>query len=328
MHKNLNFYSENLIQRANELYFDFMNEKYHNSRPETFEQEKARWESLATESLTEFYKLKQKPIKIADLGTGTGFVPLRLAPLLRKEDTFVCSDISGGILAAAKQNIEKSNFHCKFQFIKIENKIPLKLPFENQSLDVITMNAVLHHIKNVDNFLFEIDRILKHGGLIFIGHEPNRYFFDNKFLYLQSNILDIIFNPQIFIYKTFKKIHLDKTIKYIYYLINNKKKKLLLEHEEVLKKTSEVLIKEKLITKPISAEEINKIIDIQTFGFKPDSLFAKFTNYKILNFETYNHILWVSIKHRNNWLIRKYEDLLLKKYPKGGATFFIILKKI
>jgi len=312
MKKNSKFYSEKLVQRLNELYYDFTNEQYHNSHPEIFIQERERWERIARQFLN-----FTNPITIVDIGTGSGFVPLTIAKFTKKEDIFICSDISKDILDIAKHNIEKQNFHCKLKFVKIKNQVPYQLPFEIESIDVITMNSVLHHVKDTNTFLGQIDRVLKPNGLLFIGHEPNKYFYDNKFLLYNYLIID----PKFIVYKLFKRLHLEKIIKKIYYLISPKKK----DYKKITNKINEVLLREKLIKKSLLCEEIDEIKDIKAQeGFQPDSLLP---HYKLLLFETYNHIFRVIIKHYNNSIIRKYDNLLKTKYPKDGATFFIVLKK-
>ncbi len=57
------------------------------------------------------------------------------------------------------------------------------LPHKDESVDFITLNAVIEHIKDPGNILKESFRVLKHGGLIFI-RTPNwkmdyKNFFDD-----------------------------------------------------------------------------------------------------------------------------------------------------
>jgi SAM-dependent methyltransferase len=47
-----------------------------------------------------------------------------------------------------------------------------KLPHESKSIDFVTMNAVIEHIKNIDNIMSEIYKVLKIGGLLFV-RTPN-----------------------------------------------------------------------------------------------------------------------------------------------------------
>lgn len=319
MKKSHGAYSEKLVQRVNELYHDFFSERYDYSHPEIFEQEKARWERIASR----FFSFS-KPITIIDIGTGTGFVPLSTAKFLKEEDVLICSDISKRILDVAKKNIDKHNFHCQFKFVKIESQVPLRLPLETKSVDIVTMNSVLHHIKDTGTLLSEVDRIQKLNGLLFVGHEPNKRFFEDRFLLYNYLLVDRLIDPKITVYKILRKIRLEKVAERIC-LVPPKERKAALERKEIAKKINDMLLEEKLIKQPMLPEEIFKIIDIRAAkGFNPDMLLP---NYEILHLETYNHMHWVTIRHHSNSLIRKYDNLLRKKYPVKGSTFFIVLRK-
>jgi len=313
------YYSEKLVQRVNELYHDFQNEGYHYSHPEIFEQEKERWERIAKQ----FFNFA-KPVTLVDIGSGTGFVALTTAKRLKKNDKFICSDISRGILEIAKKNIKKRNFSCKFDFVKIRSQVPYRLPFRGRSVDVVAMNSVLHHVKDTETFLGEIDRILKPGGLLFIAHDMNRYFYENRFLWYNYLFFNYILDPKRLIYELLKKLRLRK-IAGLYYFFRPKNKNIVQEHEKIVNKVNEALLKEKLIKKPISQEEIEEIIDVKVGeGFKPDALLP---GYRLLRLETYNHIFFVTIRHFNNRIIKSYDSMLKRKYPKDGATFFAIYRK-
>lgn len=318
--KKYKTYSEKLVQRVNELYHDFTSNQYESSQPEIFEQEKERWEIIAKQFLN-----FTNPFTILDIGTGTGFVPQTIAKFLKEKDIFICADISQRMLDVAKNNINKQIFRSQFKFVKIENQIPIRFPFETESVDIITMNSLLHHIKDTNKFLHEVDRIIKPNGLLIVGHEPNRYFYEHKFLWLNYNFINYFLNPKFIVVKISIKLHLKKFFKKIYYFIYKKKKKSLLEHKKITNKINEALFREKLINKFLLPGEIFEIVDIKSFqGFKPDLLLPL---YELLYFETYNHIFWVTMGHHNNFIIRKYDTFLGRKYPKEGATFFIVLKK-
>ena len=47
-----------------------------------------------------------------------------------------------------------------------------KLEHEDESVDFVTMNAMIEHIKNPDNIFKEIRRVLKKNGLVFV-RTPN-----------------------------------------------------------------------------------------------------------------------------------------------------------
>jgi ubiquinone/menaquinone biosynthesis C-methylase UbiE len=297
-----------------------VSEQYHHRHPEIFELEKDRWVRIAGR----FFDFA-KPIKINDIGTGTGFVPLTIAKFLKIEDTFICSDISKNILGVAERNIKKQNFQCQFEFVKIESRIPFQLPFETESAEVLTVNSVLHHIENTSVFLSELDRILKPQGLVFIGHEPNKYFHENTFLRCNHFFINNILNPRLVVSQVSTKLGVEKIVRKIYYFMNSMKERIASEFEKITDKINESLLKENLINTPLLSEEITGITDIKDCeGFKPDLLLP---HYELLHLETYNHILRVSIERHDGFVIRRYDSLLKKKYPKEGATFFVVLKK-
>lgn len=289
---------EKLIQKINEFYFDIIDKDYH---PD-FSLDMERWEKIANE-----YLKREHPLKILDIGTGSGFIPLIVAKYNKKEDTFICSDISNEILKLAKNNIEKQKFQCKFEFLKIESQIPYKLPYTSNFLDVITMNSVLHHINDVKTFLYEVNRILKPKGLLIIGHEPNKYFYQSKILWI--NYL-LIKNIRIGIGKIYKKK--SKT--------NEQNDNFKLRQRKIKEKINNLLLKENLIKKPLSYQLITLLVDLKSIkGFKPDKLLK---NYDILQIETYNHFF-----AQKRYIDKIYDKFLRKLLPKKGATFTIVLRK-
>ena len=57
------------------------------------------------------------------------------------------------------------------------------LPFEDESIDVIIMNQILEHVKEVFWILHEVTRVLKKGGSFIVG-VPNLASLHNRFLLL------------------------------------------------------------------------------------------------------------------------------------------------
>jgi ubiquinone/menaquinone biosynthesis C-methylase UbiE len=286
--------SEQLVQRVNELYHDFANLQYTCSHPEIFRQEKKRWERNARLFLN-----STAPITIVDVGTGTGFVPLTIARFLKKEDIFICTDISEGMLDVAKQHIHRQYPSREFRFIKIESKVPFRLPLETNLADVVTLNSVLHHIKDTNTFLREVGRVLKPNGLLLIGHEPNKYFYENKFLRCMRSIL----------------VHSN-------YLLQSIRVKDSSSRYEICRKINRILLKEKLICSPFSVRDIERIVDIKSEeGFKPDLLLP---DYGLVHIETYNNLLGIPV---NDGLLEKYDNWIGERFQKNGRLFFAILRK-
>ena len=109
---------------------------------------------------------KNNTNRILDMGCGDG----ALAMFLEKEFpsfTINAIDISADSIALAK---EKKLTHTIFE--AYDGK---KIPFENESFDIIIIASVLHHIefKFHHQFLQEVQRVLKMGGRLYIfEHNP------------------------------------------------------------------------------------------------------------------------------------------------------------
>jgi ubiquinone/menaquinone biosynthesis C-methylase UbiE/uncharacterized protein YbaR (Trm112 family) len=52
------------------------------------------------------------------------------------------------------------------------------LPFESDSIDAVVLHATLHHLPNPQKTIREIARCIRPGGLLVLGHEPNRRVFE------------------------------------------------------------------------------------------------------------------------------------------------------
>jgi ubiquinone/menaquinone biosynthesis C-methylase UbiE len=319
MKDNFSKYSEKLIQRVNELYHDSTSGDYHDSHPEIFSQEVERWRKVAKQFFT-----GDKPLNIVEIGSGTGFVAITIADMLKREDTFTCSDISVNMLSEAEKNIKAHNFSCSFKFVKIESRVPYHLDFQDQSADIMLMNSFLHHIKESEAFLNEIDRILKPGGLLIIAHEPNGYFFSSKFLLLNYEILNSLISPRYGVNQLLKKLHLKK-------LAGNIRRYFRKPAEtgssqfDLANYINQELAKESLIKEDLAMDEIERMVDIRAEeGFKPDTLLK---NFKVLFLETYNHLFWVYLKFPGNKMIQSYDSYLSRMFPQKGSTFFVVLKK-
>jgi len=316
----MNKYSNELVQKVNELYHNLISENYDVLYSEMFRQEAKIWKKNFLPYLSQ-----KNSITILDIGTGTGFVPITIGNLLRKNCVFICTDVSQKILKTAEKNIDK-HFDCKFKFVKIESSDIFKLPLKDRSIDVVTINSVLHHIQDTEGFIKEIDRVLKPYGLIFIGHEPNRYFYENKFLWYNYKFMEIFTNFQVPIKKIAEKTHTIKILRKFYYSLSSNKKKEFYYYKDICEKINKQLFKNKLITKPLTPEQIGKITDVKVNeGFYPDLIFP---DYKLEYFETYNHLNEVVTKNYDNKFIKKYDEWLKKRFPKKGATFFIVLKNM
>lgn len=304
---------ERLVLRVNELYHDLAIEDYESTTNlAMFKQEKERWQKMK-----DFFKNK-KSITVLDIGTGTGFIPLTICGFLKKSDLFICSDISQEMLNLTKEKLKERRFRCTFKFLKLNKNILIK----KNSVDIVTINSVLHHIPDTKYFLNEINQILKKNGLIIIGHEPNIRFKENKYLTFINHLLVIMFKPKEEVKYLSVKFRIYEILDRLVGIFSSKRKRIVSQREIMAKKISEVLKKEGLIEKDLSIGEIMSLVDYKTIGFDPFNLIPK---YKALHIETYHHLR--GFEYSNKKFLKRYSENLKEYYPLDGKTFLAIYRK-
>lgn len=112
------------------------------------------------------------PVKVLDLGAGSG------------TDLLNCKESIGESVALELYALEDyppnvemlRNKGIHVSFVNIENDM---FPFEDGSMDIVIMNQVLEHTKEVFWIFGEISRILKKGGHCIVG-VPNLASFHNR----------------------------------------------------------------------------------------------------------------------------------------------------
>ncbi len=104
-----------------------------------------------------------------EIGAGTGYFTLNLlrAGLIGEA---TCSDISPGMLARSQANASSLGLEVQTAPADAE-----RLPFEDESFDLVFGHAVLHHIPDLPRALREFERVLAPGGTVLFAGEPSRY---------------------------------------------------------------------------------------------------------------------------------------------------------
>jgi SAM-dependent methyltransferase len=104
-----------------------------------------------------------------EIGAGTGYFTLNLlrAGLIGEA---TCSDISPGMLTALKDNARSLGLEVRTEPADAE-----RLPFADESFDLVLGHAVLHHIPDLPQAFREFKRVLAPGGTILFAGEPSRY---------------------------------------------------------------------------------------------------------------------------------------------------------
>lgn len=144
-------------------------------------------------------QIKTSNLNVLDLGSGEGGTTKVFS-----EDNFVVSlDLSLIRLQRQQFNFiskegscptEKSEFNIKedfslddsFEMTSIKNQLNLvrvngsaiQLPFTNNSFDLIIIQDVIEHLSDINDFYFEVKRVLKNKGKIYLS-TPNKLSFFN-----------------------------------------------------------------------------------------------------------------------------------------------------
>jgi ubiquinone/menaquinone biosynthesis C-methylase UbiE len=104
-----------------------------------------------------------------EIGSGTGYFTLNLmAAGLIGEAT--CTDISPGMLRTLSANAERLGLEVTTTVADAE-----RLPFEDESFELLLGHAVLHHIPDLPRAFREFERVLAPGGTLMFAGEPSRY---------------------------------------------------------------------------------------------------------------------------------------------------------
>ncbi len=104
-----------------------------------------------------------------EIGAGTGYFTLNLlrAGMIAEA---TCSDISPGMLTALRANAQRLGLEVRTEQVDAE-----RLPFADESFDLVLGHAVLHHIPDLERAFAEFSRVLAPGGTVLFAGEPSRY---------------------------------------------------------------------------------------------------------------------------------------------------------
>ena len=117
---------------------------------------------------------------VVDLGCGTGFVSALLGCRLGPADRLVAIDLSEAALkTTARRWADRVGVAADGPGPCLEQVAGdgQTLALADESVDLLAMNASLHHVPDPKATLHQIDRVLKPGGWFALGFEPNRTHF-------------------------------------------------------------------------------------------------------------------------------------------------------
>jgi ubiquinone/menaquinone biosynthesis C-methylase UbiE len=104
-----------------------------------------------------------------EIGSGTGYFSLNLLQMGTIE-RLTATDISAGMLQRLSTTAAALGLEAEAVTTEAE-----RLPFEDESFDLVFGHAVLHHIPDLERAFAEFRRVLRPGGAIAFCGEPSRY---------------------------------------------------------------------------------------------------------------------------------------------------------
>ncbi len=102
-----------------------------------------------------------RPLRVLDLGTGTGVVLRRLAEKLHPDSELHGADISNNLLDEARRLSPEQHIHW-------DHLQPGTLPYDDASFDVILMHTLLGHVPEPAELLRDVRRICSEQGQLII----------------------------------------------------------------------------------------------------------------------------------------------------------------
>jgi ubiquinone/menaquinone biosynthesis C-methylase UbiE len=130
--------------------------------------------------------LKNKK-SILDLGCGDGKQIIAINSILKnryKKKNYKIFGIDEHKNLIKNANLKIQNKNIKFKIGNFDKK----LPFKNNSFDLIISSFAIYYASNINNTLFEIKRVLKENGqLFFMGPMPNNKFEFNEIVEKAAN---------------------------------------------------------------------------------------------------------------------------------------------
>ncbi|MFX0561203.1 class I SAM-dependent methyltransferase [Tepidibacillus infernus] len=119
-----------------------------------------RKKMLPPEKVLQYLDLKKKDT-VLDLGAGTGYFSIPIAKQVKK---VIAVDVSEKMLTHMKQEMENE----KIENIDMVQHEIETLPFDNQTADRIIVSLVLHEVKDLNQTIREIRRVLNPDGKLLV----------------------------------------------------------------------------------------------------------------------------------------------------------------
>lgn len=170
-----------LVRRVNQLYHELTQDSFDADHRRRHRVERPFWEAVARLIPPRTERNAGRGWMVVDLACGTGFVAATLGPRLRSGDRLIAIDLSPAALGstAGKWSAVVSGARPgpRLERLTADGSA---LPLPTGSVDLLALNAALHHMPAPEAVIREVDRVLRPGGWFALGFEPNAAHFASR----------------------------------------------------------------------------------------------------------------------------------------------------
>lgn len=286
---------EVLARRFNSIKYSVEAASYSQKHPEVCEGDSGWW----NESIAKHVDGSGRGLRVLDVGCGNGFVGKRFAGSGVDFETFVCTDVSEGMLDEARKALGGDR-----RFFFESGLGGLAGPF-----DIIAASSVFHHIPRPERLARKLDGLLSDGGLIIGSHEPCRPAFDNRLFRIAASMYKGVGGG----------VTMDDAS------VREFNRLLRAEYPKAPQVCREEILQIVEYNSPL--EQFDRGIDRES-GFVPAEFFERcFSGYQVLEMETYStffHRPWLS----RHTMIQRFLSLGFKTMFEQGNLFrFVLIKR-
>jgi ubiquinone/menaquinone biosynthesis C-methylase UbiE len=302
------------VRRINEIYHNLENAGYDRLHEDIPQFESRFWKGAA-----ERYVDRSKPLTWLDYGAGTGFVPLAISDCLKTEDTLICCDVSREMLTVCEAKLRDRALPCRCLFEKIDGKA---IPAQSESVDILSVNSVLHHLFDLPGFVAECRRVLKLGGLLIVAHEPNADTGLPRWGRLVRGLAAGVLRPRTIVFRMVEwSPLLERFLREMTGRISPKYRR----RNQMLADVARQIRRERLFDFDVRGTEIQQIVDFHSQqGFeRSDLLDRAFHRFTVLEFRTYGHLGFLP----GGKAARAVDRYLQSRWPDAGREICFVLKR-
>jgi len=331
-----------LVRRVNQLFHSLTQDAFDTVHDCRFDVERPFWSMVASHVLKQgcrqgLSRVANRTARtqgrvVVDLACGTGFVTQILSGALTSEDRIIAMDLGEAPLhaTARKWACLWGNKTDRPRFEHMATDAAL-LPLADRSVNLLAMNAALHHVPSPLAVLREIDRVLRPGGFFALGFEPNRRHFASAAMATLSGGLTRMtwyasWRQNIRRLRSWRARHLNHSEK-----SSAKRQPFGSPSEDIIATVlNERLLRDGLITEPLPESQLLDLVDPhargQDVGLDPGALIREIMPDYRLHFLNSSDYLGETMRHWST--VRSLVDVALRTVaPRYGSLFSWLLSK-